>query len=303
MHLALLCSFLRGDSLDSQLSLFFWAYQFDVIPIELLSSIYEEFYHSENVNDDKGTHYTPPTLVSFVLANPSILEKLKIGKVLDFACGSGIFLVEAFRRMVYHQMRERGRRLRPQELQKILRERVFGVDRNGEAVRVAAFSLYLALLDFMEPSDIRRHKLSLLIHDANELIDQPNGFNLFEANAFFLLPEERALIVNRLQTKKYKGRILDLQIVNWPLLPLRSLRYDVIVGNPPWGEPMKNDPDGQRAVQWCQSFNLPIGDNELSQCFIWRTLNLLADDGIAGLLVSSGVFFKRHPKSLALAVC
>ncbi|MFM8308330.1 MAG: N-6 DNA methylase, partial [Microcystis aeruginosa] len=64
-HLSLLQEFLQGD-IDPQKKIFFWAYKFDIIPISLISSIYEEFYHESNTeNIDNGTHYTPSSLVEF----------------------------------------------------------------------------------------------------------------------------------------------------------------------------------------------------------------------------------------------
>jgi N-6 DNA Methylase len=76
----------------------------------------------------------------------------------------------------------------------------------------------------------------------------------------------------------------------------------VVVGNPPWGYPKKEDVDGRQAMvatmDWCvPEKNRPVGDKELSQAFIHLTLSLLQDGGRAGLLVSSGVLYKRHEKS------
>lgn len=42
-HLLLISNFLQGK-FDEQMSLFFWAYKFDVIPMELMSNLYEEFW-------------------------------------------------------------------------------------------------------------------------------------------------------------------------------------------------------------------------------------------------------------------
>jgi hypothetical protein len=51
-------------------------------------------------------------------------------------------------------------------------------------------------------------------------------------------------------------------------------------------------------VKWCDAKQgRPIGDKELSQAFIHLTQALLQDGGKAGLLVSSGVFFKHHKNS------
>lgn len=155
-HLLSLEGFLRGEAGDQQ-SLFFWAFNFRIIPIETISSIYEEFYHIENENgDSKGTHYTPSTLVEFILSKVLTPERLASApRILDPACGSGAFLVESFRRIVrYETHKRRGRRLSFEALLKILRKQISGIEINEEAVRVAAFSLYLALLHYQEPPDI-----------------------------------------------------------------------------------------------------------------------------------------------------
>jgi hypothetical protein len=155
-HLDKLRGFLLGSTSPQQ-ELFFFAYRFDVIPIELISTIYEEFYNERTGRDrNQGSHYMPPALVEFVLAHtltPAILAAKP--RVVDPACGSGIFLVESFRRMVRHLWREQnGRRLSRPQLRKILREQIAGMDINEEAIRVAAFSLYLAFLHYQKPREI-----------------------------------------------------------------------------------------------------------------------------------------------------
>jgi hypothetical protein len=155
-HLDRLRGFLTGSTSD-QGELFFFAYRFDVIPIELISTIYEEFYNERTVKGrNQGSHYTPPALVEFVLAHtlpPEVLAKKP--RVIDPACGSGIFLVESFRRMVRHLCaQQNGSRVSRPQLRKILRDQIAGIDINEEAVRVAAFSLYLAFLHYQEPREI-----------------------------------------------------------------------------------------------------------------------------------------------------
>ncbi|MBW2740769.1 MAG: N-6 DNA methylase, partial [Deltaproteobacteria bacterium] len=106
-HLTLIQGLLYGD-VGIQKKLFFYSYHFDIIPLDLISSIYEEFYHGSASDDEKkskvkvrqdGAYYTPPVLAEFVLSRvltPDVLKKTP--RVMDPACGSGIFLVEAFRR-------------------------------------------------------------------------------------------------------------------------------------------------------------------------------------------------------------
>ena len=285
-HLGLLQGFLRGD-VDSQQTLFFWAYKFDIIPIELISSIYEEFYLTSNADEgNHGTHYTPSSLVRFVLSQvltPDCLEKKP--RILDPCCGSGIFLVEAFRRIVRYSFFKKGKMPSPTELKTIIRDQLAGIEINEEAVRVSAFSLYLALLHFQKPPAIWQQikegqRLPSLKYQANSIGTGEKFNNLIEANAFDV-------------TEKVNDEDV--------LSKFSSNCADVVIGNPPWGTPKPGDKLGENALQkaldWCKQNDYPVGDRERSQAFIWRTLDFLKDDGVASLLVSTGVFFKHNSNS------
>jgi type I restriction-modification system DNA methylase subunit len=291
-HLDKLRGFLVGSTTPQQ-ELFFFAYRFDVIPIELISAIYEEFYNERTDKEkNKGTHYTPPALVEFVLSQtltPEILVNRP--RVMDPSCGSGIFLVESFRRMVRHlRAEQKGRRVSPPQLRRILREQIAGVDINEEAIRVAAFSLYLAYLHYQEPREINDERRLPYLKWASDEERQARLRKDPSAQFFDVLVHANAF-------NSVNGRS-SLAVAE----RFGSGSADVIVGNPPWGYPKKEDTSGQRAMDeillWCNGkAGRPIGDKELSQAFIHLTLSLLKDGGRAGLLVSSGVFFKHHPNS------
>lgn len=291
-HLDKLRGFLLGNTTGQQ-ELFFFAYRFDVIPIELISTIYEEFYNErEGKNRNKGSHYTPPALVEFVLAQtltPDVLARRP--RVIDPACGSGIFLVESFRRIVRNLCAEQaGRRVSRPQLRKILREQIAGTDINEEAVRVAAFSLYLAFLHYQSPREINNERrlpyLKWVPESERKKRENKNPDAQFldillDANSFDVMlgryPDE--------VTKRFG-----------------SASASVVVGNPPWGYPKKEDEEGREAMiattAWCQAKEgRPLGDKELSQAFIHLALALLRPGGKAGLLVSSGVLFKHHDAS------
>ena len=274
-HLELLQKFLLGRADDG---LFFFAYRFNIIPIELISSMYEEFYGVERGKPEKqGSFYTPSSLVEFVLSHTLKDEVLESKpRVMDPACGSGIFLVETFRRLVRHRMKQVGRRLRPNELRKILREQIAGIDVNPEAVRVAAFSLYLALLHYHEPRDILQHKLPNLTYDKDRAeTDSNQHFDILVASDAFDFDET---IKDEAVRRRFGTGCTD-----------------VVVGNPPWGD--LEEPgleEKSKAMQWCESRGRSVGGKELSQSFIHRALDLLKDSGRAGLLISTGVFFKRY---------
>jgi hypothetical protein len=291
-HLSLLQGFLRGD-VGPQSNLFFWAYRFDIIPVELISSIYEEFYHVEknesNSSDLKGTHYTRSTLVEFILSQVLTIERLETNpRILDPACGSGIFLVEAFRRIVrFHVHRRGGERLSASELRGILRTQIAGIEINEEAIMVAAFSLYLALLHYQKPKAILRqieqgNHLPSLKYQAEQPSDETHFNNLLNTDTFRV----------RLNSTKESGQFPFMDESTYPAFIDEPV--DIIVGNPPWGTTDVRD----YAIEWCNKRRLPVGDEELSQAFIWKSLDLLRQGGVAGLLVSTGVFFKHQSNSV-----
>ena len=289
-HLDELQKFLKGD-VDKQKKLFFWAYKFNIIPISLISSIYEEFYQESNEGEnDNGTHYTPSSLVEFVLSKVLLKKSTfeKNPRILDPCCGSGIFLVEAFRRIVrYRVHRNNGQRLTSQELRDILKKQIAGIEINPEAIRITAFSLYLALLNYQETPDIliqieEGERLPNLIYQQGSTIDNYHFNNLVCSNAFedFSKSQDSTL-----------GQFFGSQCA------------DIIVGNPPWGSPKESNQKGLRelniAIEWCEEYNYPVGDKERSQAFIWRTFDFLKDNGWSSLLVSTGIFLKTGENSKA----
>jgi type I restriction-modification system DNA methylase subunit len=290
-HLTKVQGLLYGDT-GLQKKLFFYSYQFDIIPLDLISSIYEEFYHSSASEEVRkstarqgGAYYTPPVLAEFLLSRVLTPETIKnTPRILDPACGSGIFLVEAFRRIVRYQWHRKKSPLTLDELKTILKEQIAGIEVNEEAARITAFSLCLSLLHYLDPPAIDQHikrgyKLPCLIATDEH---SPNHYHcILPQNAFH-----------------------DTRIESNPLWRKRfgSGCADVIVGNPPWGAPGRNADAETRAregvvLNWCKNNNKPIGDKEPSQAFLWRALDFLKSDGKAGMLVSAGVLFKHGTKS------
>lgn len=286
-HLRMLRGFLSGQTSSSHGDLFFHAYRFDVVPIELISAIYEEFFNEEvGKAQNQGSHYTPPALAEYVINHtitPEILDTEP--RVIDPACGSGIFLVEAYRRMIRHSWARHRKVPSRETLHKLMRDKIAGVDLNGEAIRVAAFSLYLAMLHYQDPRDIRKqprqpHLKWVPVAERNREKGSSEYFDvLLAANAFEAFEND------------------DLRDRFGPDCA------DVCVGNPPWGYPKKEDEVGTAALKgtlaWCEKNGHTIGDKELSQAFVHLSLALLRDGGRTGMLLSSGLLFKQHDNSSA----
>ncbi len=107
----LLFAFFSGKEVfgryGSQLSLF-ELYDFNIIPIELISNIYEILL-GEKKRDRDNAFYTPDYLVEYIL-DKTITKGLKNKnelKVLDPACGSGAFLVDSYRRIIQKNLGEK----------------------------------------------------------------------------------------------------------------------------------------------------------------------------------------------------
>lgn len=197
-HLSYLRDFVEGRSLiperRGQGRLF--RFRFNAIPVDLVSSIYQQFARSSAAEeaDAQGLHYTPVELVHLTL-DPVFEALPETARIVDPACGSGAFLVEAFRRLVWRATGDQpaSRKL----VRDILYRQLFGVDINRSALGIAAFSLYLAALELDEEpvSDVRDLKFDHLI-----------GRTLFEADSLV-------------------GPLPDA---------LTARPFEAIVGNPPW---------------------------------------------------------------------
>jgi hypothetical protein len=197
-HLDLIRDFVEGRSLiperKGQGRLF--RFRFNAIPVDLVSSIYQQFARSSAADEarSQGLHYTPIELVHLTL-DPVFEGLSSDARIIDLACGSGAFLVEAFRRLVWRASRDRpaSRKM----VRRILYNQLFGIDVNRAALGIAAFSLYLAALELDEEPvrDIRDLKFDRLIDTT-----------LFEADSL---------------NEELPPKLLDQT-------------FDAVVGNPPW---------------------------------------------------------------------
>ena len=261
-HLRRVADFLEAvDPESGQTTLF--PYQFDVIPVELISSIYEQFAHAtsltSNTNSETDIFYTRLSLVSLVL--DEIMEGLT-GKetVLDLTCGSGVFLVEALRRLV--NLRSNGGKPRRELIRSTLHEQIYGVDISEAAVRVAAFSLYLAALE-LDP-DLDPHSPQTL--EFEPLI----GKTLIVGDAR-----------NVESTAGGKATLTDRGTLR---------KFDVIVGNPPWSYKGKKTTAERRTWGGQKGARSPRGE---SLDFVFRAMDFASEDTRFGLILSAVLFFAR----------
>jgi N-6 DNA Methylase len=247
-------------------------YDFKVIPVELISSIYENFLYSKDSKTAKelSVHYTPINLVDLVL--DEIFKDLSGGaKVLDLSCGSGVFLVESLRRLVVKRWmngEERSRQL----IRDTLYNQIYGVDVEPQAIQIAAFSLYLTALELDYELDDSTPVSSDL--KFRELI----GKNLFSSNAF----DENAAFNSA--------------------PPFADQEFDAVIGNPPWTRTKAND----LAASYCkrkrpeagypEGYPIARSDNP-DQAFLWRVGDFSNENTSIGLILHGKPFFSNTKKA------
>ncbi|AIL46103.1 HsdM family class I SAM-dependent methyltransferase [Elizabethkingia anophelis] len=202
LDLNILADFLSTDKADisSQQTEFDFDlryFEFKYIPVELISRLYEEFLGEDK--QEKGLFYTPSHLAKLLVDECIPLKKyegvdLKDFKILDPACGSGIFLVVTFKRLVQIWRLQNEMKFPDIKDLKPLLKNIYGVDKEEQAIKLASFSLSLALCNELNPIKI-----------INEL-------------RFDDLTEENLIWSDFFQCDSIKGKKFDLVIGNPPFV-------------------------------------------------------------------------------------
>lgn len=265
-YLNKLALFFKSDYRSSQLKLF--PYKFDQIPIQLISHVYEAFLKGK-AKKGKGIYYTPPFLVNFMLGQ-SFSEKVNQSpkaKILDPAVGSGAFLVEAFK-MIQNAY---GKELDFNTKKKILEEQLFGIDVDQNALQIAAFSLYLALLETEDPASIRAK-----IKSASPILPSLIGKTLIHGNS----------ITDNIFPDKI---------------------FDCIASNPPWGSvptELNDSYQKEREAIDNKDGNYPeyahVADYERSQAFLSRVSKWGDKNTLFVMVVKNSIFLNDKTQDFRL---
>lgn len=243
---------------------YFEIFDFSIIPVEVISGIYESLIDDETRKLHSAV-YTPSFLVEYILSNSidsffkrtENLSKSEC-KIFDPAMGSGIFLVQSYRRMVEREMTLTGGPISKIRLKEIAQNNLFGIDINLQALKVACFSIYIAILDFQDPKTI------LDDFPFPKLI----GENLFVGDFFDL-----GHSYNRIIGEK---------------------RINFILGNPPW----KNGADNEFHVDYLKKNKLlkVVSDYQFAQSFLIRCKDFSSPQTKNVLIVSSKAIYNYNAK-------
>lgn len=266
-HLSILRELISGTQMKNGQRSLFDFYDFSIIPIEFISNIYESFIGEEQQKED-GAYYTPTFLVDYILKytvddyfknNP----KKYNCKILDPACGSGIFLVETLRKLVTQYEKISKKSISAEKLKQLVLDNIYAIDSNPDALAISVFSLYMTMLDYQNPKEIEKFKFPYLLKSEDN-----NKPNFFEADFFDIGAEYNNI--------------------------LKSKKLDFIIGNPPYGKgSIKKDSFSDKYIKLNK---IKIGNRDIIQAFMIRVKDLVSENTKISFIVTSKVLYNLQTK-------
>ena len=283
-----LSAIVRGDrpvGVHDYQTKFDWAaFDFAHIPVGLLSQVYEKFVWTWEDREARETsvYYTPRNIAATLV--DEAFEKLPNPhevRVLDPACGAGVFLVLAFRRIYRERWTEAGNRPDTKVIRSILEKQLTGLDISESALKLAALSLYLTAIE-LDPSPVPPEKLKF--KDLRDAV----LFNCRPANT----PEDGMSIGSL-------GEHLGAQF---------NGKFDLVLSNPPWTSLPKNDAANRLAAEFTRvsqdvirrkdepalaaAYQNP--DNAPDLPFIWKSTEWAKPDGRIAMALPARILLKQE---------
>ncbi len=302
-------------------------YNFDLIPIHILGSIYERFLGNIVVSTDKrarieekpevrkagGVYYTPQYIVNYIVDNtvgklidgktPKEISKMRFA---DISCGSGSFLITVFDRLLdYHKKwyqqnprqaekdgchKFEGRWiLSLKQKQSILTNNIFGVDIDHQAVEVTQLSLYLKLLE--DETTATAHETWVMFKE--QLLPSLNK-NIICGNSLIGTGIFEGSLFEYEEEKKLKP--MNFKDA-FPEI-MKNGGFDAIVGNPPYKILGKEETVNEVAVYLKAKYFSFQYKADLYHLFIEKAIKLLKSDGKMGYITPNTWYTLQFTKNL-----
>lgn len=245
--------FFNNVEVSGQARLF--PFDFAIIPIELVSSIYENFLNMHRA--ENKSYYTPTFLVDYIInktVSPFLdARKDSKCKVLDPACGSGVFLIEALRKIIQKEEKVTNtQKISAKKLTELVENNIYGIDKDDDAINIAVFSLYITLLDYQEPRSILKLKFPNL-----------KNKNFFNSDSFN-------------DDEEFNKKI-------------KAIKPNFILSNPPYGSIKKG-----LHIKWNKKNNVPVNDYQIAESFLARVKDFGDSSTQIAMLVTSTIFYNSN---------
>ncbi len=256
-----------------------YRYDFSIIESDVLGNIYEQYLgnilkstpkrarleSSKTHRKEQGIYYTPSYIVDYIVKNTvgeyiktHTPEEIRKVRILDPACGSGSFLIRAYKELENYWIKNSDfaqLTLDSEEFYskkvEILKNNIFGVDLDPKAVEIAQLNLLLQISE-------RKQILPLLqnnIKNGNSLIDDPS----VSVNAF-----------------KWEEEFPDI---------MKKGGFDIVIGNPPYVR--IQNLDDKEIEHFNDTFKSAFKNYDIYLLFVEKSLKLLRENGNLGFIIPS----------------
>lgn len=300
-------------------------YEFSVISVEIIGNAYEQFLgktitigknHSAKielkpeVRKAGGVYYTPEYIVDYIVANTvgeaikgKKPEEIANIKILDPACGSGSFLLGAYKYLLnyhieyYNKIKDRAKFKGSKEdvikengdltiwiKKQILRNNIFGVDIDSNAVEVTKLSLLMKCLEGESPASIQNNQDLFNERALPSLEDNIKCGNSLIGNDFYEshldLDDDTLYKINCFD---WNSKFRDI---------MKAGGFDVVIGNPPYVKiqtMMESSPLSVETLK--QNYkSASSGNIDIYLCFVEKAFQLLKPTGEMGYILPHKFF-------------
>ena len=258
-------------------------YDYTEMDMDVWKAVYQKFLSPEDVNK-LGFVTTPDEIVDLILdlidytRNQQGLCKKRI---LDPACGSGTFLVEALirlkdhlqTRMSCHSLDERKPLWeRDKEILENITSNIHGIDIHPFATFLTTTNLAFQLIE--NYSNVRHKYPGYSLE-----------FNVATHDALAKSPPATRLLASA------NGRLKEAVRRSEKYAKLCNKKYDYIVGNPPWGSILKGGigplGDKKTKLDYKKRFESAYDKYDIYVLFMERAIKWIEHNGFAGMITQN----------------
>ncbi|HEY8889339.1 MAG TPA: N-6 DNA methylase [Clostridium sp.] len=307
-------------------------YNFKIIRTEILGRIFEQYLGERIIiEDDKvslelkdelkkagGVYYTPQYIVEKIvyqslsdLLYSKEYSEIKELRIADIACGSGSFLIEAYKFLIkyhenYFQLKKKDSqeyidaikleiifennsevKLTMEYKKVILEKNIFGVDIDPQAIEVSKMSLYITMLEEGYMEGIHQP----ILPDLNDNL--MNGNSIINSN--YIICDESEIEYEQLQL---------VNVFDWDTMfeeVMGDGGFDCIIGNPPYIRIQTYEELYSRKIInyiKCNYKTAVKGNFDIFIVFIERALSLLKEKGTLGFIVMNRFFITEYGEAI-----
>ena len=300
-------------------------YEFSVISVEIIGNAYEQFLGKTitignnskakielkpEVRKAGGVYYTPEYIVDYIVEN-TVGEKIKGKtpkeianiKIVDPACGSGSFLIGAYKYLLnyhreYYSKQGKKKFLGSKEdaitedgelalwvKKQILINNIFGVDIDSNAVEVTKLSLLLKCMENETPASIMNNQ-SLFNERALPSLDENiKCGNSLIGNDFYSGGDSLNIDIET----QYKINCFDWEMEFSSIF--KSGGFDIVIGNPPYGAELMDIERDYLERKYS------LNNTNTAALFIGLSKHLLKDKGVNGFIIPKSFIYASNWES------